>query len=521
MIDSLIIFSKTGLVLYLNSSSKLNIAVLNYFISNVLLDGTKISSNKKCNINHLQLPPQIAEWEENENSVCVVFYSHVLEGRKDMSWVQGFCKAILKEFDESNNNFDLVYNALITKFKQQKCVTTTKPIKRVSSSNKMKAGGKKNTVWHDGTAKITKSALAQLDRSKDSTVVDADTILSENNSQKLKETRATYLPTSTYEIEDDEDDTLDSSPSYFSNIVATLTGRKILTESDVEGPLTEMEKLLKSKNVSSSIATEICNAVRVDSIGKRLPVFMSISAFIRSDFEMIIRKMLQPEEDIIHQIWRKRQKSLSTQKKEPYVIVFVGINGVGKSTSLAKVAYYLKQRNCTPLLAACDTFRAGAIEQLAVHAKCLDLPLFQKGYAKDSSIVAKDAIEYASQNGNDVVLIDTAGRMQNNVPLMKALSKLVYVNQPDKVIFVCEALVGNDGVDELEMFDSALRNGAAGKNFIDGIILTKFDTVSDKVGAALIMSRNTGAKVLFIGIGQKYNHLKKLSPNIVINELFS
>ena len=110
--------------------------------------------------------------------------------------------------------------------------------------------------------------------------------------------------------------------------------------------------------------------------------------------------------------------------------------------------------------------------------------------------------------------------MQNNVPLMKALSKLVVENEPDLVLFVCEALVGNDGIDQLQMFDRALRTGGHSRQ-IDGVVLTKFDTVSDKVGAALTMTHITGAPVAFIGTGQKYNHLKKLSVQSVIKSLFS
>jgi len=176
------------------------------------------------------------------------------------------------------------------------------------------------------------------------------------------------------------------------------------------------------------------------------------------------------------------------------------------------------------MLAACDTFRSGAVEQLNVHAKCLDVPLFQRGYAKDPSSVAKAAIAVASEleDGkpqHDVVLVDTAGRMQNNIPLMKALTKLVVENSPDLVCFVGEALVGNDGMDQLSMFNQALRTGGHSRP-IDGIILTKFDTVSDKVGAALTMTHMTGIPVIFVGTGQKYNHLKKLSVQSVIRSLF-
>jgi len=210
----------------------------------------------------------------------------------------------------------------------------------------------------------------------------------------------------------------------------------------------------------------------------------------------------------------------SSNRARPFVIVMIGINGVGKSTSLAKIAYYLQSNNCYPLLAACDTFRSGAVEQLSVHASCLSLPLYHQGYAKDPSSVAKAAINKATDDGNDVVLIDTAGRMQNNVPLMKALAKLVTETSPDLVLFVCEALVGNDGMDQLTMFQKALTSGGHSRP-IDGIVLTKFDTVSDKVGAALTLTHLTGVPIAFCGTGQKYNHLKPLSVPFVIQSLFS
>jgi signal recognition particle receptor subunit alpha len=195
----------------------------------------------------------------------------------------------------------------------------------------------------------------------------------------------------------------------------------------------------------------------------------------------------------------------------------MGINGIGKTTTLAKLAYYFQQHGCSPLLVAGDTFRSGAVEQLKVHAACLDVPLFSQGYSKDPSSVAKAAIQHATEQGNDVVLIDTAGRMQNNVPLMKALGKLVQENKPDFCILVCEALVGHDGLDQFQLFKKAMppRRG------IDGLILTKFDTVSDKVGAALTLTHQTGAPIVFIGTGQKYHHLKELSVPDVIRNLFS
>ena len=159
------------------------------------------------------------------------------------------------------------------------------------------------------------------------------------------------------------------------------------------------------------------------------------------------------------------------------------------------------------------------MEQLKVHSDCLNVPLFQRGYAKSPSDVARLAIKHASDNKYDVVLVDTAGRMQNNVPLMTALKKLKDDNNPDVVCFVGEALVGNDGVDQLRMFSKAL-SPAGAKTGVDCVVLTKFDAVSDKVGAAVTMCGVTGVQVAFVGTGQKYNHLRKLSARMVVKKLF-
>lgn len=190
--------------------------------------------------------------------------------------------------------------------------------------------------------------------------------------------------------------------------------------------------------------------------------------------------------------------------RSPYSVVFVGVNGVGKSTSLSKVAYYFLTKQFKTSIVACDTFRAGAVEQLKTHARALEVELFDRGYNKDPAIVAQEGIQWAKKQGHDVVLIDTAGRMQDNDPLMKALSKLIHLNKPDLVLFVGEALVGNDGVDQLVKFNRALSDLSEEKQprLIDGIVLTKFDTIDDKVGAAISMTYSTGQPIMFVGVGQ-------------------
>jgi len=172
-------------------------------------------------------------------------------------------------------------------------------------------------------------------------------------------------------------------------------------------------------------------------------------------------------------------------------------------------------------MAACDTFRAGAIEQLRTHALALRVPLYERGYTKEASAVASDAIMSAKREKQDVLLIDTAGRMQDNQPLMQALSKLISNNSPDTVLFVGEALVGNDAVDQLSKFNKCLTDLCEQEQprLIDGIVLTKFDTIDDKVGAAISMTYCTGQPIVFVGTGQTYRDLKRMNVRMLIRAL--
>lgn len=175
----------------------------------------------------------------------------------------------------------------------------------------------------------------------------------------------------------------------------------------------------------------------------------SVTSVVRIALEESIESILTTKSslDILRSVQEARKQG------KTYSIVFCGVNGVGKSTSLSKVAYYFKSKGLRVLLAACDTYRSGAVEQLRVHVDRLGLDLFERGYTKDPSDVAYNALRYANEQGFDVCLIDTAGRMQNNEGLMRNLVKLVNVNHPDLILFVGEALVGNDGVDQLKEFN--------------------------------------------------------------------
>merc|ERR1712198_789884 len=204
-------------------------------------------------------------------------------------------------------------------------------------------------------------------------------------------------------------------------------------------------------------------------------------------------------------------------------------------TNLAKICFWLIENKFSVLIAACDTFRAGAVEQLRTHTKRLNslhpahenkgkqmVQLYEKGYGKDAAGIAMEAINYARTSKCDVVLVDTAGRMQDNEPLMRSLAKLITVNDPDLVLFVGEALVGNEAVDQLVKFNQALSDYSPSKtnpHLIDGIVLTKFDTIDDKVGSAISMTYITGRPILFVGTGQTYTDLKFLNAKSVVQSL--
>jgi len=311
-----------------------------------------------------------------------------------------------------------------------------------------------------------------------------------------------------------------------------LVGSKPLTREDIEPIISKIQDHLMAKNVASDVAINLCNSVTNKLEGQICGTFQSVQGTVKESMNTSLMKLLTPSRrvDIIRDV--REAKS----NKRPYVITFCGVNGVGKSTNLAKICFWLVENNCRVLIAACDTFRAGAVEQLRTHVRRLNslyptadqgsgkpvVELYEKGYGKDAAGIAMEAINYARQSKNDVVLVDTAGRMQDNEPLMRSLAKLITVNDPDLVLFVGEALVGNEAVDQLVKFNQALSDYSPSQtnpHLIDGIVLTKFDTIDDKVGSAISMTYITGQPILFVGTGQTYTDLKSLNAKSVVASL--
>lgn len=332
------------------------------------------------------------------------------------------------------------------------------------------------------------------------------------------------------EEEDEEEKVqapMQNKKSFFSSMIKTISINKALTNVELDPILNQLRDHLISKNVAAEIAKKLCESVGSKLLGQSVNTWVGLKSYVKNALEESMLRILSPNRNL------NILRDIQAKTTPPYVIVFCGVNGVGKSTNLAKIANWLVLNDNKVLIVACDTFRAGAIEQLRTHVTALKtihekdgrrkIDLFEKGYGKDSAAIAMEAINYARTSGYSVCMVDTAGRMQDNEPLMKQLAKLIKINEPDLTLFVGEALVGNEAVDQLNKFNTALLDngcrGVTGKSAINGIVLTKFDTIDDQVGAAISMTYITGQPIVFVGVGQTYRDLKQLNAKAVVKAL--
>ncbi|MCR4285097.1 MAG: signal recognition particle-docking protein FtsY [archaeon] len=275
--------------------------------------------------------------------------------------------------------------------------------------------------------------------------------------------------------------------------------KKRLTNERFDELFEELEMILLQNNVAYSAVAAIRESLAQKLIGKN-PKDVNLSEELKSSIEELL---LDPPNFI------KTIKD-SLKEKSPFVILFAGINGSGKTTTIAKVANLLQKNKLTVCLAAADTFRAASIEQIQQHADKLKINLIKKDYGSDPASVGFDAIQYAKKHHINVVLIDTAGRMQNKDSLMREMEKIVRVNKPDMKIFLGESITGNDATEQAKAFDDSIN--------IDGIILSKAD-VDEKGGTAISVSQVTGKPILFLGVGQSYDDLEIFKKEKLIEKL--
>ena len=275
---------------------------------------------------------------------------------------------------------------------------------------------------------------------------------------------------------------------------------------ELERLLQELKMTLAENDVAYSVAERICDAIKQRAAG----VQVSRLSDRRKPIEAIIREVLL---DVLKESGDASFFDRINMKKsahEPAVIVFVGINGTGKTTTIAKIAYLLKERGYTIVIACADTYRTGSIEQLEEHASRIGVKTIKHAYGADAAAVAFDSISHARANAINVVLIDTAGRMQTKRNLLEEMKKIVRVASPDFVMLVVDSLTGNDAVEQGRSFSQSVR--------IDGITLTKLDADA-RGGSAISLAAEIGKPVIFAGTGQAYEDLISFDPKTMVDRI--
>jgi len=278
--------------------------------------------------------------------------------------------------------------------------------------------------------------------------------------------------------------------------------RRRIRESLLDEVLEELNLLLLQGDVAVPVAEEIQKHLREEILRGGVDASLEPVAAVEKAMRRALEKVLLPATlDLV---------AFVRAKEKPVILMFVGVNGTGKTTTIAKIARLLKKNGFSTVLAAGDTFRAGAIEQLTLHSERLETRIIKHEAGSDPAAVAYDAIEHARAKHKDVVLIDTAGRMQTNINLMEEMAKVKRVAHPHLIIYVGDALAGNDAVDQAVKFNEAVG--------IDGVILCKLDADA-RGGSALSIAHVVKRPILYVGVGQGYEDLVPFEPQWLVNRI--
>ncbi|MDO5818941.1 MAG: signal recognition particle-docking protein FtsY [Methanobrevibacter sp.] len=307
--------------------------------------------------------------------------------------------------------------------------------------------------------------------------------------------------------EDSDDDSKDEEKKEKSGGFLSFIKEKSISEDDVEDILFELELGLLESDVAMDVSSVVVESVKNDLVGQKIKRSSDIEAYTYEALKNAVAKIIDIEGKSMTELLEEK-----VAQGEPLVVMLVGINGTGKTTTIGKLANYYIKKGYTPVIAASDTFRAGAIEQVAFHADNLDVKLIKHEKGSDPAAVAFDAVQHAKAKGKELVLIDTAGRMQTNTNLMDEMKKIRRVSKPDLVIFVGDALTGNDATEQARKFNEAID--------IDGVILTKADADS-KGGAALSVGYIIKKPIFFLGMGQSYDDIKEYDADWMLEQIFS
>ena len=554
MIDEFLIFNLKGEVLFKHSPHRLAESVVNTFIDEVFVSSTASVSTvdgvQSCNVvdkyvarfDQTHNPDLIAACFYNKNvpapyagplvQISLTLFKQLLGG--DILQNLERQVGVLDGMDKQLEKFEQYYTVKLDELQQesnqdpgassQASLPLLDSSKSLQKNKKKKETKKKLRKW-GADGQVDESGDAEdLDYSQQDAESNSRTTVTEINSESFGDRDATGR----FVVKDlnEEIDELLAKSKESSQVkepfafLKKITGGKTITAEDIKSTTEELQKHLVKKNVAPEIAQQLTSNVEKALVGSKTKNWTTVTSTAKAALTKELTKILTPGTSI---------NLLEDIKKnpKPYVISVVGVNGVGKSTNLSKLAFWLLQNDFKVLITACDTFRSGAVEQLRVHVNNLKtasdkkdrVELFEGGYGGSDLVakIAKNAIDYAKKHQFDIVLMDTAGRRHNDAQLMAPLASFAKAANPNKIIMVGEALVGTDSVQQAKNFNSAF---GAGRN-LDFFIISKCDTVGDLIGTMVNMVAATGIPILFVGVGQTYTDLRTLSVEWAVNTLMS
>lgn len=297
---------------------------------------------------------------------------------------------------------------------------------------------------------------------------------------------------------------LDKVKNAVSNL-SKIAVEKQISEKELDEVMENLTIELLESEIPFDLVEQISENIKKQMIGKKFARSDEFKEIIKSEFTSTIKEIFQKVEDV------DLIKLINSKESKPFKILIVGINGSGKTTTVAKIGHLLKENNISSVIVAGDTFRSGAIEQIKEHADRLELKLISQKYGSDPAAVARDGVEYSKTHSIDAVIIDTSGRVQTNSNLMQEVLKIKNVVNPDFTVFIGDSLAGNDLVSQTHEFFKFTE--------FNGSILTKVDA-DVKGGAILSILSETGKPIIYIGTGQEYKDLEKFNEERFLSGLF-
>ena len=290
------------------------------------------------------------------------------------------------------------------------------------------------------------------------------------------------------------------------NSLVQKVSQKELSDQDISKILDEFLLALVENNVAYSVAKQICDNLREKLKATQFRRFTDSTQPAKEALRDVLLEILKGSgEESFYKVLNE-----SKNAHKPSIILFVGVNGTGKTSSIAKVGHLLLRKGFSVIVAAADTYRTGSIEQIEEHARRIGIKTIKHDYGADAAAVAFDAVNYATAHGTNVVLIDTAGRMQTNKNLLEEMKKVARVAKPNLTILVVDSLTGNDAVEQGKSFSSSVN--------IDGVVLTKLDADA-KGGSAISIAAIMGKPILFATVGQNYEDIVSFEPEQMVEKI--